>query len=268
MPILVTRELALLLEATEVAASEAAIGAIKDSAPLSGATSFPAAGGRALFFGAGSPLSQALSLGLRGPVARAGLDELEAFFSARSAPVVISLCPYADPSLMAVLARRSYRITHFENTLARELRAEDWVTMPSGVRPATPLDAVHWSKMVTEGFSDTGESDPATAELFQCLFAAGGATPYYAYSEGEPGGGGVVGIWGGAAMLYGDSTLTRFRGRGLQSALIRARLRKALDAGCGWAFACTMPGSISQRNYERAGFQVAYTKTMLVKDWT
>ena len=29
---------------------------------------------------------------------------------------------------------------------------------------------------------------------------------------------------------------------------------------------CTFPGSTSQRNYERLGFRVVYTKALLVRD--
>jgi len=55
-----------------------------------------------------------------------------------------------------------------------------------------------------------------------------------------------------------------FRGGGLQSALIRERLRAAAGEGCDLATASTLAGSVSQRNYERAGFQVAYTKATLI----
>jgi hypothetical protein len=33
--------------------------------------------------------------------------------------------------------------------------------------------------------------------------------------------------------------------------------------GCDLAGASVAPGSVSQRNYERLGFQVAYTKAMV-----
>jgi GNAT superfamily N-acetyltransferase len=56
-----------------------------------------------------------------------------------------------------------------------------------------------------------------------------------------------------------------FRGAGLQGALIRERLRAAVEEGCDLATASTLPGSVSQRNYERNGFQVAYTKAILVR---
>jgi ribosomal protein S18 acetylase RimI-like enzyme len=56
-----------------------------------------------------------------------------------------------------------------------------------------------------------------------------------------------------------------FRGAGLQDALIRERLRTAVAEACDLATASTIPGGVSQRNYERNGFRVAYTKTILVR---
>jgi len=46
--------------------------------------------------------------------------------------------------------------------------------------------------------------------------------------------------------------------------LIAARLNEAIAQGCDLATASTLPGGVSQRNYERAGFEVVYTKLTLV----
>ena len=64
----------------------------------------------------------------------------------------------------------------------------------------------------------------------------------------------------GLATLFADSTIARFRSGGLHRELISARLYEALAQGCDLATASTLPGSGSQRNYERLGFEVVYTK--------
>jgi hypothetical protein len=51
------------------------------------------------------------------------------------------------------------------------------------------------------------------------------------------------------------------RRRGLQSALLRERMRYALAHGYDLAMMAAQPGSDSQRNAERAGFRIAYTRT-------
>ena len=69
----------------------------------------------------------------------------------------------------------------------------------------------------------------------------------------------------GVALFFSDSTVPAARAKGVQSAVIQARLAMAAEQGCDLAMASTAPGSISQRNYERLGFQVVYTRVMLVK---
>jgi GNAT superfamily N-acetyltransferase len=68
-------------------------------------------------------------------------------------------------------------------------------------------------------------------------------------------------------MLYADATHPFFRRRGVQAALIAARLRAGAERGCDLATAGTLPGTVSQRNYERLGFQVAYTRALMVREW-
>ena len=85
-----------------------------------------------------------------------------------------------------------------------------------------------------------------------------------ATEAGEPAGGAALAIHGGLATLFADSTVARFRRHGIHRELIAARLNEALAQGCDTATASTLPGSASQRNYERAGFEVVYTKVTLV----
>lgn len=68
------------------------------------------------------------------------------------------------------------------------------------------------------------------------------------------------------ALLFADSTLDRYRSRGLHLALIRARLKRAAELGCDLATAAVAPGSVSERNYERAGLRVVYTKLNMQRD--
>jgi STE24 endopeptidase len=67
-------------------------------------------------------------------------------------------------------------------------------------------------------------------------------------------------LGGGVALLAGASTAPPHRNLGAQSALLEARLRFAADRGCDLAMICALPGSASQRNAERRGFRIAYTR--------
>ena len=65
--------------------------------------------------------------------------------------------------------------------------------------------------------------------------------------------------------LCGAGTLTKFRGRGLQTALLRARMAAAVHTGCEYVVVVTNGGTTSQRDAERLGFSVAYSKVTVIK---
>lgn len=67
----------------------------------------------------------------------------------------------------------------------------------------------------------------------------------------------------GVAYLALAATLPEFRRRGCQQALIAARLGHAAEAGYELVATTTEFGSQSQRNLERSGLRVAYTKPVL-----
>lgn len=76
-----------------------------------------------------------------------------------------------------------------------------------------------------------------------------------------PAAAGVLCIHDGVALFGGSATVPELRRRGLQAALLRERMRYAIDHGCDLAMMVAEPGSDSQRNAERKGFQIAYTRT-------
>jgi len=67
------------------------------------------------------------------------------------------------------------------------------------------------------------------------------------------------------AAFFGAATLAEYRNRGIQTAFMQERLRIAQQAGCDLAVTLTLPGTTSQRNVERAGFRVVYTKVVVSK---
>jgi GNAT superfamily N-acetyltransferase len=62
------------------------------------------------------------------------------------------------------------------------------------------------------------------------------------------------------ALFAGAATIPRMRRRGLQAALLQERLRYAFEHGCDLAMMVAEAGSESQRNAERKGFRIAYTR--------
>ena len=69
----------------------------------------------------------------------------------------------------------------------------------------------------------------------------------------------------GIAQLCGAATLPEHRRHGVQSALLRGRLEIAGRAGCDVAVVTTQPGSKSQENVQKQGFELLYTRAILVR---
>ncbi|MGB9009405.1 MAG: hypothetical protein WCC18_12375, partial [Candidatus Acidiferrales bacterium] len=68
------------------------------------------AGGVAVFAGPDSPVTQAIGVGLNGPVTDDELDALAAFFRSRNAPAAVELCPFVEMSLYEKFAARDYKL--------------------------------------------------------------------------------------------------------------------------------------------------------------
>ena len=229
-----------------------------------GAAFLDIAGGTAIFVGADSPLTQAVGLGLNAAVSEEEVDALEGFFRSRGSKVSIDLCPLADPSLLEILGRRGYRANEFNNVLVKRIAGAPIVLAPR-VRRAIAGEDDLWSHTVGRGFFDQGDLTTAEMDVGRAIFGMPGAMCYVAVTDtGEPVGGGALAVRDGLATLFADSTIANFRRHGFHRELIAARLNEAIALGCDSATAATLPGSTSQRNFERLGFEVVYTKVTLV----
>jgi hypothetical protein len=252
--------------------------------PESGATSIQVADGRAVFTGADSPVTQVLALGMSGPVSAEDLGIIEEFFLSRHAPVRILLSPLAHPSLLPELTRRGYLPEELENVMARPLSAPS-VEQPStedptwpaallraeaafsgiSVRAVGPDEEDSYAQMVADGLSAPHAPREVEVVLSGVPLAMDKTICLLARLNGEPAGGGALSLYEGIGVIFGDSTLPGFRGRGVQSALLRERLALATENGCRWALAGAAPGGRSQHNMEYLGFQVAYTRITMAK---
>lgn len=238
--------------------------------PALGAAAEEIAGGIAVYAGVDSPVTQALGVGLGGAVDDAELDRLEDFYRSRGAATAIELCPFAGIPLYEALAKREFRLLEVSNVLFRELNAsEHFAPPPDGVtvREAGPDDEYVFTQTVAQGFA---ELSPVTEPLLDCMrgfYRSQGHHAFIAFVGGVAAGGASVFVFDRVAGMFGASTLPQFRGRGVQSALLAARLRWAAQHGCDLAKGITLPGSISHRNHERLGFRVAYTRTKMVRSY-
>jgi GNAT superfamily N-acetyltransferase len=235
----------------------------------------PIAGGVASFAGEGSPYSKVAGLGFGGVPDSAALDEIEKAFAARGSPVQIELAHLADPAIGALLTGRGYRLGSFENVLGRALAGEPERVMPPGVevRPSGEEESGTWLDVVAEGSVHPDTQGVPWHEEFsrEAIIeaerdsAAAGDMRYAALRDGVIVGGATMRISEGVAQLTGAATVPAHRRRGVQTALLSARLADAAAAGCDVAVITTQPGSKSQQNAQRQGFDLLYTRAVLVK---
>jgi GNAT superfamily N-acetyltransferase len=203
------------------------------------------------------------------------LDEVERAFAARGAPVQVELAHLADPALGGALTERGYRLTSFENVLGCVLGEAAERPMPHGVdvRRSPDEEFAAWMDVVADGFAHPDDQGVPSHEDFprdvieraERDLAAAGVVRYIARLDCVVAGGASLRIAGGVAQLAGAATAPAHRRRGVQTALLAARLADAASAGCDIAVVTTQPGSRSQQNVQRRGFDLLYTRAVLVK---
>jgi GNAT superfamily N-acetyltransferase len=220
------------------------------------------AGGYAVYCGLNNPVTQAVALGLHGQVAPEEFDQLEQFYFDRREPVRVETCPLADPSLFELYRERGYHVTEFSNVMARPVTNDCTPVAPEGIdiRLAKPDELDLWVMTVSQGFA---ENYPVTQELLAVMkmFARSKNTEcYLARIDGRVVGGATLAVRGRVAGFFGASTLPEYRNRGVQTALLHHRLERAGEAKCELAVSLAQPGSRSQRNITRLGFQTLYTR--------
>ena len=236
----------------------------------------PVAGGFATYAGADSPFTKVSGLGFAGLPAAGELDVLEAAYAECDVPVQVELASLARHELGLALSERGYRLVSFENVLGHQLDAGRRAPAPPpGLTVAEVSGELEtWLSVMVEASVAADDQGLASHEDFstQALAVAeaqlleSGARPYLARLDGDIVGGGSLRVAGRVAQLGGAATLPAYRRRGVQSALIAHRLDAAAAAGCKVAVVTTQPGSKSQQNVQRAGFELLYVRAVLVKD--
>src|SRR5919107_293580 len=233
------------------------------------------AGGVATFAEEGSPFNKVAGLGFGGVPSVAALDEIERAFAACGAPVQIELAHLADPAIGALLTDRGYRLVSFENVLGLALEGEAERATPPGVEVRASGDDEFglWLDVVADGFAHPDTQGVPSHEEFprEVLeravrdVVAAGVMRYVALRDGVIAGGASFRMAEGVAQLTGAATAPVHRRRGVQSALLSTRLADAAAGGCDIAVVTTQPASKSQENVQRQGFDLLYTRAVLVK---
>lgn len=217
----------------------------------------------AAFDGLESPMTQTFGLGLWTDVSAEGLAAIEAFYRGFGSATVHEVSPFAGASAYALLHERGYVPVELTTVLARPLD-EAISAAPSTtdltVRAAGPDEADKWVRTSNAGWGHTAEEAERFGSIAQVAFQSPRLVSFLVERGGEAIATGSLGVHEGVALLGGASTIPEARGRGAQNALFTARLAEARSRGCDVALMCAEPGTTSQKNAERNGFRVAYTR--------
>lgn len=227
--------------------------------PELGAAWIDVNGAYALFDGVHSPLTQTFGLGVFSTPEEDDLAQLEDFFASRGAAVSHEVSPLVAPETLDLLGSRGYRPIELTSILYRPIVATESASRIT-TRRIGDGEADLWSATAAEGWSEIPGLADFMNDLGRVTAGASGMHAFLAELDGRPIGTGAVAIHDGVALLAGASTIPSQRKQGAQKALLEARLRFAAAQGCDLAMMGAQPGSASQRNAERQGFRIAYTR--------
>ncbi|MBZ9714051.1 GNAT family N-acetyltransferase [Deinococcus multiflagellatus] len=207
----------------------------------------------AAYAGPGLPLNAAWHDGTRPPDAGA-LAAFEAFCAEVGTPPTVHLLSDAVPGALGVLGARGYALSTLLHVYAHDLTA-----LPPRAEVEETHDAEAWATLSAQGFG------AGSGPTMQVVAAAPGTRLFVARRGGEAAGSAALSVTGGVAALFGMSTRPDYRGQGVQTDLLAARLHAAAQAGADFASVFVTPGSPSERNIRRAGFGLVGARLTLSK---
>jgi GNAT superfamily N-acetyltransferase len=239
----------------------------------------PLRGGFATYAGPESPYNKVAGVGFDGVPDDAELHDLEQLYAEHGAPVSFEVSTLADPGVVQKLTGRGYRLTSFEDVLVRGLDDEQ-ATTPDDIEilrddgtgdpgwTRTWLDVVVEAALHpdTDGLAQYEEVPRQSLEQAELAGIDAGVRTYVATIDGTAAGGAGIRFADGIAQLAGAGTIPAFRRRGVQTALVGARLSDARLAACDIAVVTAQPGSPSHANTQRMGFDLGYARAVLVKE--
>lgn len=235
----------------------------------------PRSGGTVARGDPGSWVNNAVGMGLHGPVDATEVDGLVDFFALKGIEPRIELCPFADEVFVRGLADRGFVPRMFENVFFREIIAGEHVrsvaTPPDElvveVVDAASDTAIREFAMVSmSGFVPPGYEPPE--DEMRTIFRSvrhPRTIAVIARLDGKAVGAGSAYVAEGIASLGGLSVLEPYRRRGVQQALIAARLNLAAGRGATLSTIGSKPGAATERNVRRMGYQLGYTKVHVVR---
>lgn len=254
---LLTRDVAETIRKCEISGIRCGVAAAARLTPDAGAASLEISGGLVVFTGADSPLSQAY--GIVEPVTADDIAAITVFYESRHATARVFVLPLADVSLAVRLAAAGYAPCEYESVLASD-SFEAALRDDPHIGIAGDLDA--WARASAQAFTGRETLEDSDIAIARLLALSDGVAALEARDNDAIVATAAIDMRDGCAALFAGSTLPAFRGRGWHTALVRARIARARDAGARLMRATARPTSASERNFQRCGFVTLFTRAL------
>lgn len=194
------------------------------------------------------------------PADRDVLDDIVNWFREDDLKFFVEILPPSyDDELMRALVKYGLYQSDFKNEYYRA-PAHDIPGFAEGVtvRNFGNDELDEFADLVLEIDETPAESREVTRRIRRAEFVDWRG--YVAYVDGQPAAHCALYIHDGTGSFGFMDTNVKFRGRGAQTALLNQRIADCAEAGCELCLCQAVPGSVSARNIQRAGFHLAYTK--------
>lgn len=235
----------------------------------------PFAGGTASRDEPGAWSNAVLGAGFAGAVAADEIARMIEWYESAGIEPRVELAPYVDRTLIDGLAAAGFVVRHFENVFVRPLRPDERIEPPHRVpddvtlevvRPDDPETIDAFARAVVAGFLEGATELPAShLESNRRVARHPRTVTIVARRAGEIVAGGSLELCGDSGALFGLSVLPGHRRLGIQQAMLAWRLQHAARRGAAFVTISARPSVSTESNARRMGFQVAYTKVVLVR---
>lgn len=220
-------------------------------------------------------MNYATGLGMNGPVPIEELRELAAFYEEKGIEPRIEVCPFVDESLRAGLEELGFVVRLFELVFVRELEPGVRVEPIHAPGPEVRIEVLDpnddamvraCADVVIPGFLPEGEKVPDDwFDMFVRAVRHPRTRTVVALVGDRIVGTASMELSAPVGALFGAVTIPDMRGKGVQQALIAARLNMLTGHGAKLASIGSRPGVATERNVRRMGFQLAYVKLAMTR---
>ncbi|WP_422657131.1 GNAT family N-acetyltransferase [Paenibacillus sp. EC2-1] len=191
------------------------------------------------------------------------IDDMIRFYQSKGRKIQIEIVPsMVDQGLLEVLSEKGLYHAGFHTSMYMEL--ELGIPEEEHSIEIQPIKCDEFEKYAAVHCEGTGlppQGIDPVARNNEVLYARPGWTFFMAYVEHKPAAVGVMYIKNGIASLTFAATIPDHRSKGLQQALLRRRLAKAIEEKCRLAVSQCSFLSQSHRNMERTGMKLGYVRT-------